>query len=46
MFGSIDLLGPKEMILSFAQSLLKSPVDPYERFFEFCHNRFYKKYYA
>ena len=28
MFVSIDLLGPKEMILSFAQHLSKNLVDP------------------
>ena len=33
MFVSINLLGPKEMLLSFAQSMSKHHVVPYNVFF-------------
>ena len=39
MFVSIDVLGVKEGILSFAQELLKYLVNPYKMFPEVCHVR-------
>ena len=39
MFVSIDLLGPKEMFLSIAQSLSKRLVDPYNLFPDIFHVR-------
>ena len=39
MFVSIDLLGPKEMILSFAQYLSKYIVDPDILLPDICHVR-------
>ena len=33
IFFSINLLGPKEMLLSFSQSMSKHLVDPYNVFF-------------
>ena len=39
MFVSIDLLGPKEMILLFAQFLSKHIVDPDNLLPDICHVR-------
>ena len=39
MFVSIDALGVKEMILSFAQEMSKYLVNPYEMFPEVYHVR-------
>ena len=39
LFVFIALLGPKEMFLSFAQSLSKRLVDPYNFFPDICHVR-------
>ena len=39
MFVSIDVLGVKEMILSFAQELLQYLVNPYKMFAEVCRVR-------
>ena len=39
MFVSIDLLGPKKMFSSIAESLLKRPVDSYKLFPDICHVR-------
>ena len=39
VFVSFDLLGPKEMILFFAQYLWKNLVDPYELFRDIGHVR-------
>ena len=39
MFVSTDILGPKEMILSFAQKVSKHLLDPCELFFDICHVR-------
>ena len=43
MFVSIDLLGPKEMIISFAWKLSKNLVDLYKLFFDVCQTRFFQK---
>ena len=39
MFVSVDLLGPKEMILSFAQYSAKYLVDPDKLLPDICHVR-------
>ena len=39
MFVSIDLLGPKEMFMSFAQQVSKYFADRYNLFFEVCQTR-------
>ena len=39
MFVSLDLLDPKEIILSFEQNLSKYFVDPYELFPDISHVR-------
>ena len=36
MIVSIDLLGPKEMILSIAQQFSEDQMDPYKLFPDFC----------
>ena len=39
MFVSIDLLGPKELILSYAQCLAKYLMDPDKLLPDICHVR-------
>ena len=43
MFVSIDLLGPKEKILSFAQYLPNYHVDPFKLFPNICLVRLHEK---
>ena len=42
-FVSIDLLGPKKMILSFAQKLSKYLVDTDKLLPDICHVRYYEE---
>ena len=46
MFVSVDLLGPKEMVLSTAQNYSQYLVDPFKMFSDFCHVRKYEKKWA
>ena len=43
MIVSVDLLGPKEMILSIAQQFSEDQMDPYKLFPDFCLVQWYKK---
>ena len=43
IFHSIDLLGAKEIILSFAKILSKNFVDPYNLFLDIFHVRYFIK---
>ena len=43
MIVSIDLLGPKGMILSTAQQFSEDQMDPYKLFPDFCLVKWYKK---
>ena len=43
MIVSIDMLGPKEMILSIAQQFSEDQMDPYKFFPDFCLVQWYKK---
>ena len=46
MFVFIDLLVPKEMFFSCAQSLSEALVDPYKLFPDICHVRYYEEKWA
>ena len=43
MFVSVDLLGSKQMYISFAQKMSKHLVDPYKMFPDNCHVGYYEK---